>query len=448
MTDKDREAEALFRFGVLAELLNRQLRRGQLRTGLLRLAGEHYTDHAGKVRRMTAKTLEEWYYRYKQRGFDGLLPRPRADRGKTKAISPEVQALILNMKREDPGRSVPLIMHELTMAGVFSPGQVSASTIRRLLKREGLSGPRMELKTPVRLRWQASLCGELWQADALHGPPLFDAGSGREVRVKIFGLLDDKSRLIPYARADFHETQSDFLKVLLGAIQRRGIPRALLVDNHGSFSGSDVRLACAKLGIRLIFARPRDGASKGKIERWWRTLRGQFLGRLDLEKVTTLDDLNLRLITWAESRYNRKPHAGLSGRAPLSVWEEDADQIRWVDDLTTLEAAFTAKHERSVRKDSTCQFRGKTYEVPQHLRGRKVQIHYSLLHPQGLWVMDADTCLPLREVDPQENARRKRRHSVPPESKSSIKTGHNAVEQFLEKLLRPDDIHRKENDDA
>lgn len=449
MTDKDREQEALFRFGVLAELVNRPLRRGQLRAGLVRLASEHYTDHTGKLRRMSAKTLEEWYYRYKRTGFDGLVPRPRADRGRTKAISAEVQALILKMKREDPGRSVPVIMHELTMAGVIGPGQVSASTIRRLLKREGLSGPRMELATPVRLRWQASHCGELWQADALHGPALFDPVAGRAVRVKIFALLDDKSRLVPYARADFHETQADFLKVLLGAVQRRGIPRALLVDNHGSFRGADVRLACAKLGIRLVFARPGDGAGKGKIERWWRTLRGQFLGRLDLERVTTLADLNLRLITWIEARYNRKPHAGLSGRTPLSVWEEDAEQVRWADDVSFLEAAFTARHERTVKKDSTCQFGGKTFEVPTHMRGRRVHIHYNLLQPQRLWVVDGGTCVPIREVEPTDNAHRKRRGTNPPAQQlPDHRTGHNAVEQFLEKLIRPDHTDPREEDDA
>lgn len=443
MNDERRKEEALFRYAVLGDLLHRDLRRGELLRGLSERAAKLWNAPDGRQRRVAKKTLEEWYYRFGRNGIDGLLPAPRSDRGKGRALSAEAQELILAMKREDPGRSSKLILEELQYAGCLRRGEVSVSTIQRLLKREGLSGPKLELERPARLRWQASRAGELWQGDALHGPSLFDPASGRRVRVKIFALIDDRSRLVPYLRADFHETQTAFLTVLLGAILRRGIPRAILLDNHGSFTGSDVREACARLKTRLTFARPHDGPSKGKIERWWRTLRARVLDRLDLERVTTLDDLNLRLSSWVEAEYNTRPHSSLGGKTPLEAWEEDSDEIRWVDDPTAVEEAFIGRLQRRVKNDSTCQVRGLTLEVPPELRGRSVEIRYSLLHADRFWVEDGRTQIPLREVDPEGNARRARQRT-PLEKKEEPGTGLNPVEDLLRRLSQK----RKEQDDA
>ena len=436
MNDDQREKEALFRHSILSAILCQPLKRGQLKSKLKELAGQYWMGLDG-VKQFSAKTLEEWYYRYRHEGFEGLQPHVRKDRGTLKALPEDLRELVLAMKREDTGRSAPLILEELTNAGRLKVGGVSVSTIQRLLRREGLSGPSLELDRPARYRWQATRCGELWQTDAVHGPQLFDPVSGRAVRVKIVALLDDRSRLVPYARASFRETQADFLTVLFGAIQRRGAPHGIFADNHQSFRGTDTALACAKLSIQLHFARPYDGPSKGKIERFWRTLRGRFLDRLDLVVVTTLDELNLRLATWIES-YNRRPHSSLAGKTPLEVWEEDAEEIRWIDDPAILDAAFTATMEREVRNDSTCQVRGVTYEVPTRFRGRAVMIGYALLAPDRLWVQDGAVRLPIREVDAEANARRRRTaETKAPDATTKPKTGLNSVEDLLKNIIRP-----------
>jgi len=429
------QQEALFRHSVLGELLSRPLKRGELRRGLRARAAQVWTDPFGRARKIAEKTLEEWFYKYRHHGFDGLVPRARSDRGVLRSLPEEVKALVIDMKREDPGRSAWLIRRELELAGLVRRGQVSVSVFQRVLREAGLTGPRMEVDRPARLRWQAARCGELWQGDALHGPKLFDPHQGQPVRVKIFALLDDRSRLVPFLQAGFHETQSAFLTVLLGAVMRRGLPDAILLDNHGSFTGSDVQLAAAKLNIRLTYARPYDGPAKGKIERYWRTLRGQVLDRLDMKKVETLDDLNLRLWAWVEGEYNKRSHSSLSGKSPLQVWEEDTEQIRWVEDPAVLEAAVIATLERHVRNDATCQVRGRTYEVPPALRNGKVKIGYSVLHPDRLWVEDGGTRVPLRIVDPEGNARRRRAQVPAKPPTSAPETGLNAVEAFLQKMI-------------
>jgi len=435
MDDARAQQIALFRLSVLGELISRPLRHGELGRGLRARAAQVWTDPFGQPRKIAAKTLEEWFYKYRRYGFEGLLPQPRSDRGVLRSLPEEVKALVINMKREDPGRSALLIRRELELAGVIRRGQASISVFQRMLSDAGLTGPRMEVDRPARLRWQASRCGELWQGDALHGPKLFDPHQGKLVRVKIFALLDDRSRLVPFIQADFHETQSDFLTVLLGAVMRRGLPRTILLDNHGSFTGSDVQLVAAKLTIRLTYARPYDGPAKGKIERFWRFLRGQVLDRMDMKKVETLDDLNLRLWAWVEGEYNKRPHSSLSGKSPLQVWEEDAEEIRWVDDPALLETAVIATLERHVRNDATCQVRGRTYEVPPALRDRKVKIRYSVLHPDRLWIDDAGTRVPLRIVDPEGNARRRRPQAPNHPPASAPETGLNAVEAFLKKMI-------------
>ena len=225
------------------------------------------------------------------------------------------------------------------------------------------------------------MCGELWQADALHGPMLMNPATGRIQRAIIFGLIDDRSRLIPYVEAGFGETEQRFLTVLYNAIARRGIVRRLLLDN----------------------------------------------------RVTTLDELNLRLWTWVETEYHHQPHSSLSGRTPLEVWESDASQIRWVSDHSQLEQAFYGEAERFARNDSTIPWRGVCYEVPPHLRRQKVRLRYALLDSTRVSLIDAGVEVPLRRVDPVANAHRSRAVSPPAPTPGVTphRTGLNAAELIL-----------------
>lgn len=437
MNDDDRTHEALFRHAVLGEMLSRDLRRGELRRLLSDLSARTFEDHRGRRRQMAYKTLEQWLYAYRHGGFEALKPMPRSDSGRSRVLPPDIEQLVIDLKREDPGRSCPLIVRELELAGRIGRGQVAVSALQRLLRRRGLSGPRIELDRPARYRWEASMCGELWQGDALHGPVLFNPAAGRPQRVILFGLLDDRSRIVPYLEAGFGETEHRFLGVLYNAIARRGIVRSLLLDNHASFSGHDLRVLCATLGIRLVHSRPGDGPSKGKIERFWRTLREQLVDRLDLKTVITLDDLNLRLWSYVEGEYHVRPHASLSGKTPLEVWESGADDIRWPTDPACLEQAFHATVERLARNDSTVLWRGITYEVPPYLRGNKVRLRYSLLDTGRVSVVDSNVEIPLRPVNTVANAHRSRKVApqVPTEAKPT--TGLNAPDLILDSFLHP-----------
>ena len=433
-TDDPRRETALFRLAVLGDLIHTTLRRGALRRSLEERAQKTWTDPQGKPRHIAAKTIHTWLRLHRKSGFEALYPKERSDRHRSRSIPPELATLILDLKREDPGRSAPLIQKMLVDAGCVKRSDFSVSSIVRLLARHGLSGPKMELEVAARHRFTASAVNELWQVDACHGPKLFDPASGRETRVKIFGLLDDKSRLVTYLRASFHEREQDFLRTLFEAVRRRGAPRCLLLDNHGSFTGADVQVTCARLGIRLVHARPYDGASKGKIERFWRTLRAQVLDRLAPGAIETIEDLNLRLMTYADGDYNVRPHSGIGGRTPLELFEEEAEALRFLPDPAELEASFVAELERTVRNDATCTVGKRCYEVPQHLRRKKVKLGYAVLRPDVIWVQDGETRVPLREVDPVANAYRSRtrRNDETPPPKP---TGLNPVEGLIQRAL-------------
>lgn len=366
-------------------------------------------------------------------GLAALYPKTRKDRGTVRALPGEIVEFIQDMKREDPGRSAALILRELELAGRIQPGSVSVSTIGRILKNAGLSGPKLELECPARYRWRAAHINDLWQGDALHGPVVLDPRTGKERKAIIFGLLDDRSRFGVRLWAGFHETEEAFLHVFYEAMGRRGVPCALLLDRHSSFRGHGLRLVCGHLNIRLLYTRPKDGPGKGAVERWWRTLRLHVLNRLDAQRVKTIDDLNVRLVTWCENEYNHRPHSGLGGRAPMDLWREEADEIRWVKDYAALEALFVGREMRRVLNDSTLSFRGITYEAPSHLRRRKVEVHYSLLNSERIWIIDGDVEVPLRPVDPEDNATRPRKPTRPPKGPKP-KTGLNAVELLVDRI--------------
>jgi transposase InsO family protein len=326
-----------------------------------------------------------------------------------------------------------LIRRELVLAGRIQPGSVSVSTIGRILKRAGLSGPRLELERPARYRWRAAHVNDIWQGDALHGPRLLDPRTGQTRKAITFGLLDDRSRFGVRLWANVQETEEAFLHVLYEAMARRGIPGALLLDRHASFRGHGLRLVCGHLNIRLIYTRRKDGPGKGAVERWWRTLRHHVLDRLDPERVQTIDDLNARLVAWCEGEYNHRPHSALGGRSPMAVWQEEAERIEWVQDHAALEALFVGREMRKVLNDSTISFRGTPYEVPTHLRRRKVEVHYSLLNPDSVWILDGDVEVPVRPVDPERNASRPREATKPPVGPKA-KTGLNHVELLLDRI--------------
>jgi putative transposase len=352
------ESVALFRAQVIGALTRSTLDRGELAAEIRKLAERRYRPPGRRATRcFGASTLERWYYAYRRGGLEALRPDARSDRGRARELTPEQRELLLDIRREHPTAAAALILRTLVLDGRLAKGAVSASTVARFYRDAKLSrgaGP----SGHTRLRWEAEHPGALWHGDVCHGPALRIGQTTRPLR--IHALLDDASRYVVALEAHHTEREDDMLDLFLGALRRHGAPGALYLDNGSTYRGDVLRLACERLGITLIHASPGDAPARGKMERFWRTLRAGCLSHLGA--LTSLHDVQARLLAFLDGHYHRAPHGGLFGHTPAQVWERA--QTRPIDEHQ-LATALTTRTRRRVRKDGTLDVDGTPWQLDE-----------------------------------------------------------------------------------
>jgi putative transposase len=209
----------------------------------------------------------------------------------------------------------------------------------------------------------------------MHGPSVF-VGDRIKRKTYLIAFIDDATRVIPYAAFTLAENTAAFLPALKQAILRRGLPQRLYVDNGANYRSQHLALVCAKLGIALIHARPYRPQGKGKIERWFKTVRGQLLTRLVAEDTASLAALNRRLWAWVEGEYHHAPHRALGGITPLEQWAHTGEAVRFPEPDLNLDDLFLFEAQRKVQKDRTVSLNGVLYEVDAALVGEKVTLRF------------------------------------------------------------------------
>jgi transposase InsO family protein len=402
------EEVATHRHAVIGPLCARELTRGALAQTLRELSQTRFRAPGAILTRCySVPTLERWYYSYRAHGLIGLKPRGRGDRGRGRKLTPALRTLICDIRREYPSASASLIVRTLETDGRLQRGLVKPGTVQKFLKQAGLDriAVRDGAGATTRLRWQAALPDALWHADVCHGPTLV-LGTVR-TPIRIHGMLDDCSRYGVALEAHDSETESDMLRVFIRALRTHGRPDVLYLDNGSTYRGDVLRTACARLGITLLHAQPYDPQARGKMERFWRTLREKCLNHLGT--IGSLDELNAKLRVFLERHYLPEPHAGLMGRTPNGVYAPSARTPNYVTEAA-LHDALLVRERRRVRRDTTVSIEGNIYELHQgFLAGRVVDIVYSLLaEPITPEVEYEGKRYPLHVVDPEKNARLKR----------------------------------------
>ena len=372
-----RHAVALFRYGLIADLVRLPPGSKGLYTLIEQKAAAEYTIPGSERTRVAAETLRDWLKRYRRGGFDALLPKPRADRGHTRSLPPEVVDGLLEIKEGNPKLSVQLVIREARKRPeVPADLPLPASTVHRLLTRHGLMGKVNEGGGDAdRRRFAFAHAGELWMSDVMHGPGVFVAQRSKR-KSYLIAFIDDATRVIPYAAFALAENTREFLPVLKQALVRRGLPARLYVDNGAHYRSQHLALVCAKLGIALIHARPYRPQGKGKIERWFKTVRAQLLTRLREDDTRSLEALNRRLHAWVEGEYHHAPHRGLEGETPLERWAQAGDAVRFPEVELDLDDLFLFEASRKVQKDRTVSLNGVVYEVDAALVGEKVTLRF------------------------------------------------------------------------
>jgi transposase InsO family protein len=410
LVPKDHAEEvALFRSQIVGALCRTDLEHGALRAQLRELSQQRFRPPGSQsTRTFSVPTLERWLYAYRRGGLGALVPRPRSDRGYGQRLTPEQGELLCDIRREHPRASCALILRTLQLQGLVDKTALTPSTLRRFYRQKGLDPASLRdgHKGKQRLRWQAEHPGALWHGDVCHGPSLQLGGTSRPLR--IHALLDDASRYVVAIEAHHTEREVDMLGLLVRALRRFGAPDALYLDNGATYRGQALRLGCERLGITLLHARPYDAPARGKMERFWRTLRQQCLDFLS--PSASLHDVNVRLWAFVDQHYHTAPHGALMGQSPGEIFDLYADRPQ--DTLTEdkLKEALTLRERRRVKKDSTLSLDGTQWELDQgFLAGRLVTVVRCLVEGAGPpHVEHEDKVLVLHPVDPVHNSKRRR----------------------------------------
>jgi transposase InsO family protein len=384
MNDSDvnhQHTVALFRYGLIADLAQLPPGSKGLYARIAKKAANEYTIPGSTRTRVAAETIRDWLKRYRRGGFDALLPKVRADRGQSRSLPAQVADALLEIKEGNPKLSVQLVIREARQRPEI-PAELPLppSTVHRLLSRHGLMD-----KSPGdpceadRRRFAFEQAGELWMSDVMHGPSV--SVSGRKRKTYLIAYIDDATRVIPWCAFALAENTTTFLPILKQALLRRGLPQRLYVDNGAHYRSRHLAVVCAKLGIALIHARPYRPQGKGKIERWFKTVRAQLLTRLTPEDTASLEMLNRRLHAWVEGEYHHAPHRGLARNTPLEQWAQVGEAVRFPEPGLDLDDLFLFEVQRKVQKDRTVSLHGVVYEVDAILVGETVTLRFDPAAP-------------------------------------------------------------------
>ena len=383
---------ALFRLSVLGPLASRErFSRGELKKIIQELASQTYQIPNSNSVHLAEKTIERWYYRWKKYGFDGLANTQRSDKSRC-YLSDEIQVAIIAIKKDNMSRSINTIIKLLETQGIVTKGSLSRSTVHRLLKQNDLSRRSIGSKDVIERRaFEAEFAGDLWYGDVMHGPRI-QTDQGLK-KVYLVSIMDDASRLICHSSFCFDETALSIEYVLKDALLKRGLPKKLMVDNGPAYRSTSLQGICARLKIRLIYSRPYEPESKGKLERWHRTIREQFLSELMIESIHGIDALNARLWAWIERLYHETVHSGLKDKmTPLMRYQKDLLSIQPLGVIATnIDEYFYHRIKRAVKKDGTVSYDNQHYEVDFSFVGKVVYLVIDPHCKKALYVESQDS---------------------------------------------------------
>jgi putative transposase len=367
---------ALFRYGLIAPLLQDPPAKGRQEQSLRDLAAKTYRIPGSARTQVSLTTLRRYLKAYRTGGFEALRPPARSDRGTPRAFPPPVLDRAIQLREEQPARTTPmlveLLQHDPT---VQLAGPLNAHTLTTHLRRRGKTR-RLLAQSPMAFRrFERDHPNDLWQGDALVGPWLPDPSvPGRKRRAHLFCFIDDHSRLVPYAEFFWEEALPRMERVLKVALLRRGLPKAIYVDNGAVYSAKQFGVACASLGLLRIHATPYAPEGKGKQERFFETVRLQFLPEVEASQLTTLAELNESLWAWLACVYHVRVHSE-TGRSPLERFTAGLDQVRPADP-ELVRRAFLWREQRRVTKTATISLQGNRYQVDPRFAGRQLELRF------------------------------------------------------------------------
>ena len=404
MDEEQKKQVAVFRFGVIADfVVGAELPRGDKQRLLEEKCARKYTIPFSDRTRIGTNTLRDWISRYLAgRGkLESLYPKDRADKGCPRSINEETAANLVQLRQEMPKDTVAMVIQTMEERDLVTPGcRLAPTNVWRFLTQHGLM-PKAQAAPVDRRKFEAELPNDIWQSDVMHGPKVLV--NGRHRKTYMIAFIDDHSRLIPFAAFYLSENLDSFLDAFEQALLKRGLPRKLYVDNGSAYRSRLLEHICASLAIALIHAKPYQPQGKGKIERFNRTTRMQFLPTITSDM--TLGDLNRAWQRWLDAYHQRRHSA--TGSSPWQRFADHMQCLRIAPD--NLKDHFRIVVRRTVAKDRTVTIDGRLFEAPVALIGKRIDLLYhktSIQRVEARWNNESYGFL--RPVDLGVNCRVKR----------------------------------------
>lgn len=369
------------------------------------IAQSPITLSSGKVLHYKWTSFSCFESDYRKGGFEALLPKNRCDKGKSRKLDSDTIARIYGLRADFPKINATQIYLKLIEEGLIKKKEVSVNTLQRYVKHHNLKGASAP-GAKDRKAFEEEFATGMYQADSLYGPYLLEEGSNKKRRSYCIMILDDKTRMIVGGQFFYADTAIHFQRVLKSAVATYGIPTKLYVDSGAAYKNEQLSLICGSLGIVLLHTPVRDGASKGKVERNFRTLRNRFLNLLNPDELSGIKELNKRLHDYIRI-HNTTVHSA-TGMTPSNRYLADLAHIKMPKSEEWLHTCFHNRIMRLVRNDATVVINLEQFDVPMEFIRTKVEIRYLPDDMEHAYIFYEDKKYSIRKTNKVENSKTKR----------------------------------------
>jgi transposase InsO family protein len=402
MTTADQTELAVWRYGIISRLLHRSDDDGPLENALQQLAAQPFRKLDGSRASFSPETLRKWLYRYRHGGLPALGDMPKSNRGTHGSVPESLAKRLTELRHEHPRWTLARMLGQLINEGLWDKLTPSRATLYRFAGTTNLHrDPHLIIHTPAR-PFAYQNFGQLWMADFLHGPKIRIQGKKR--KTYLHAIIDDASRYVVRAGFFTAEDTEVLMKELMVAVRQHGIPIRFYTDNGASYASRHLKFVCANLGIHLIHTPPGKPRGRGKVERYFRTVRDSFLEG-DKAPAHTLEGLNQAFRKWLPL-YHKSIHSSL-GVSPLQKRLSGQNSCKALPEAVEIEPLFRMKRHCRVYLNNTIRFKKRSFEVLDALPGERIDVWYMPWESDTVWY--GNDMKQAKPVDPIRNAQSTRR---------------------------------------
>jgi putative transposase len=450
---------ARFRFSIIGPLLSAPPECGELKSALLELSKKQWRHPTtGNPVSFSVSTLERWYYLAKRDAdpVGALRTKRRADSACARKLGAGLKQVIQSQYRAHPGWSYQLHLDNLVVQIKHAPElgvMPSYSTVRRYMTSNGLRKRRVvkqrytagaqlaqeRLEQREVRSYEVEHVHGLWHLDFHHGSRKILRSDGKWHKPLLLAILDDHSRIVCHAQWYLDETAESLVHGFMQALQKRGLPRALMSDNGSAMISAEFTQGLERLSILHQPTLPYSPYQNAKQEVLWAQVEGRLMAMLEGEATLTLSLLNEATIAWVEFEYHRKWHSEIAS-TPMDRYVHDKNAGRPSPDTTILSRAFCAEVKRKQRgSDGTLSLNGCRFEVPNQYRHLDVlHVRYTSWDLSSAFLIDPhnNTCLGvLYPQDKTANADGIRRRLNQADNKINHETPPTGIAPLLKELM-------------